>query len=862
MASYDDTSRIFALRKERKLDQARKLAEDLIHANNFDEKIIQAYAWTLIDICKRSILQENLKQAHADLRIIQNLSTNFFEPMAHCDEFAETLVKSIKRLKSSMDPNYEQIRRAIELSKNNNHDEAYTIFSQLYEKNALSSEHHESYGWTIYRYLNTHAKDLSSRDVRKLLIVYMDLRNERPSMLHSTILNFALKYSELDNNFKFISFLELWGVKYLTPKDYDDSVGRDGRKIPSLMSRISHVVSNYPTSDIVQFLQMLGSDHDQFHQLLQEKYFWKILNSNQEGNKELSLKLLDKYLEIFTEPKASAVHSKVLNLAERTMKEEDAYRFLQFFKGWNPINLRNEDWKEEIGNDGNAYKPLAIKCLKKTKDAIKSLSKEEVGDLQWLIDLYGVATRKFPDDDWNIRSKALLHLRAGQLDEARSIYMDLCTRMGEKYYIWQEFAECWDDNEIRIALLCKAISLEKNEDFIGKIRLALAKQLLTVGQLDAAAVELNLYVQHYTQMGWRIVPEIYNLQAQCGTSTSPRKDNEKLYTEYIHKAEDCAYADIPYSEVVLIDKWTNKEGKEMMTFSVGGTREFVIKKNRFPALRKARIGQVMKMKLLKEETVKKIPFVDYLHPSRIEVSVKYTPLLVTPSETSDWGCLPVGYGYVQHVNTEKKVYHIYTTDSTLVYERYDKQAFQAGNLVSFRQYSKKVKEENKTHIGCIQKCTGKEALDKFPSKIAAVDDVNDQKQLFHLVLGTNLITGILHFNETNLRPSVGDCIKIHYVVRKVTDKQNPNRQKKVLEIINAEATQEVNKEVIREISGHLELKYRDIHNDEADFAFVNNAYYVPKSILQKYSIQENCHIRGRAIYTGGDKWKVFEIERV
>ncbi len=38
------------------------------------------------------------------------------------------------------------------------------------------------------------------------------------------------------------------------------------------------------------------------------------------------------------------------------MKENEEWRFLNFFKNWNPENLRTEDWKE-TKKDENTYKP-------------------------------------------------------------------------------------------------------------------------------------------------------------------------------------------------------------------------------------------------------------------------------------------------------------------------------------------------------------------------------------------------------------------------------------------------------------------------------------------------------------------------
>ncbi len=855
------STRIYALRRDGHIDEARHMAEQIIRRGEADYDVWKAYAWTLIDTCKSCLDNGDTTAARSYVDYLVDLSARVFEPEVSIDEYAETLVRKIKSLSISVNPNAAKIQEARELSQNGQNDRAWEIMSGLSNNGSLPVAAHENYGWIIYKYLRDHYKNLSSEQVRGLLRDYMVLKNARPSALHSQVLNFALNYSREDANFKLLAFLRLWGPDNLRDKDYFDSMGTDGKMIQSLMSRIARSVVDYPSADINAFVSLLGNNQETFIEMLKEQFFWKIYHSTEGNVSETTWSLFEQYLDFYPESSSPKSDSKVLSLAERVMKDDNTYRFYNFFKRWNPAKLRQEDWQEEKGENGETYKPLAVKCLKKAKEALNSLSKEQAGDLQWLIELYGVAVSKFPDDDWNIRSKALLLLQAGQLEEAKTIYKELCLKMGEKYYIWQEFAECWNDNETKIALLCKAISLEKNEDFIGKIRLALAKQLVAVGKYESAAVEINLYRQHYTKMGWRISSDINSLLAQCGTTGNVGGSNADLYAEYIPKAEDCAYADIPYIEVVLVEKWTNDEGKELMAFTDGDSLEFVVNKKRFPALRKAHKGQVMKMKLYREETVRIIPPVSRILPQKKEVSVKYTPLIVLVSDTQDWGSLPMGYGYIQHVNTEKKVYHIFTADSTPVYEHYDHQNFNSGDFVTFRQYKKKVKEENKSFVCDIQKCAVEEALDKFKCRIVAVDDVNEGKRLFHFVLGPRLISGILHYDQTDLRPSVGDCIKIHYFVRRIEDKKNPGHQKKVVEVIKAETTDEVNSDIVKEISGYLELKYRDGYDyGEPDFAFVGD-YYVHKSVLRKYSITSDCHIRGRAIYAGDGKWKVFEIDQ-
>lgn len=238
--------------------------------------------------------------------------------------------------------------------------------------------------------------------------------------------------------------------------------------------------------------------------MLKNQFLWKLYRSTKGSVSSSIWDLFNQYLELFTDSPASLFDSKVLELAERIMKGSNAWRFYEFFKKWNPKKLRATDWEEVKDDNGEIYKPLAIKVLKRAKESIENLSDEQIGNIQWLINLYDIAIKKYPNDDWNIRSKALLYLRAGQQVEAKNIYKMLCQKMGEKYYIWSEFADCWQETDIKIALLCKAISLENNEDFIGKIRLELARQLIKSKKYENAIVEICLYKKHYTEMGWYI----------------------------------------------------------------------------------------------------------------------------------------------------------------------------------------------------------------------------------------------------------------------------------------------------------------------------------------------------------------------
>lgn len=165
------------------------------------------------------------------------------------------------------------------------------------------------------------------------------------------------------------------------------------------------------------------------------------------------------------------------------------------------------------------------------------------------------------------------------------------------------------------------------------------------------------------------------------------------------------------------------------------------------------------------------------------------------------------------------------------------------------------KNENKVVIANVEKVNKETALPNFNSGIVVVDDINIQKKLFHYTFGQGKIGGIVFFNDTDLRPEVGQCLKIFYCVTK--DRKGEKRPI----VLNVEETAEINTSAIKTIQGHLELKYKNgSWDDSPDFAFIGD-YYVHHSILCEYNITKDCYVTADVIYAGQGKWKVIKIHQ-
>ncbi|WP_435254702.1 tetratricopeptide repeat protein [Tenacibaculum sp. A30] len=851
-----DSKTVFELRNEakylsgveklNKLTSALNISRQLYLEDSSDEWTQKALAWVLIDLCKHYIAVNNLNQAGTYYRELNAIDFQGYE-----DEIIENQKKN---LRPKIDTNYSEIHKAEELSKNGKHQEALAICKNLISQNQLTELHHESYGWIIYRYIKAEKSNLSSVEVRTFLRDYMNLKNERPSMLHSMILNFALNYSKNHSDFKFYNFFLLWNPKNLRYEDLHDGTNQNGDNIPSLISRICKEFVNSNTElDIEEVLNNIGLDKETVIDFFRETIFWNIFNTHRENRFSDLWNLFEQYNNNYSKYGQSKWHSEILNLAERFMKENDDWRFLNFFKNWNPENLRTDDWKK-TKKDENTYKPLATKAIKKTFEILKTQTSEQ--DLSWLIKPYETAIKLFPDDEWLLREKALLHFKNNELELAIKIYKQLVLELANKHYVWQEFSDCIvSDNSLKIGMLSKALRLEKNEDFLGDIHLNLAKVMIDENLLENALVELEAYKKHREIKGWKLSSIFDELHKKASSVKQSLKDNRELYKKYIPFAENFAYADFDWTEVVLADNWKDKKGKERLTFTNGETIEFSIGKNRFEVLKHSKLGQIFKFKLHKQEIKKEIENNFSWLSNNIITEYKYIPLIVNKTEKQYWEILNDTFAVVDYINKEKNMIHVITTDNKEVFFPQIKSELQIGDFITAKSYIKKVKDENRTELRNIQKISKDSVLSKFQTEIAIVDGMNEQKQLFHFVISSKL-QGIVKYADTNLRPKEGDFIKLSYA-----SKMGKDRKLRV-KVLNIELTKEVNPNLRKDITGLLEVKYKNYNYDEEipDFAFIGD-YYVPKYLIEKHQIIDDCRVKATAIYAG-DKWKVTEIEEI
>lgn len=845
-----DTRTVFELRREGKIQEALDMALKLYQIDPFDTWTQSALAWPLIDLCKSSLAQNSLNQAQKYFN--QLIAINF-------TDVDDIISKQIIFLRPKIDINYAKIQDAENLSKNGNHKLALTNMKTMFANDELLEVHHEAFGWVIYRYIKAEENNIPSVEVRSLMRDYMNLKNEKTSLLHSIFLNFALHFSKEHSDFNLYNFFLLWDPKNLRREDLYES-HNDGKAYPSLISRIfREFIDKKSQLDINVLIEKVPSlSAVKILDLLRDPFYWKIYSADKENRKEEVWKLYDEYNTLFKGQIGSEIHSKVLNSAMFSMNENEEWRFLNFFENWNPENFIESDWKE-IKKEDKVYKPTAIKALKKTFELIKAGG--NFNNLELLINAFKTAISKFPKDIWIKREYAILLAKNHNSEEAIQIYKTLILELGDQAYMWHEFSQFLEGRnlDLTVGMLSKAIRLQNDESFLGDIRLDLADNLIKLNNIEEANIELNIYEKNRGLKGWKLSEKYHLLHSLVKDYSTEKLDNSKLYNEKIKLAEDFAYQDIKWTELVLTEKWKNDKNKEKLNFTNGNLINLSVSTNRFGILRNAQIGEIIKFKLHNKlvEDKTKINHFKY----------DYIPLIAEKSDNAKWSILEDVIAIVDYINVERKIIHAISSDNKEMFFPEGNLTLVIGDFIKAKKFQKKIKEEIRVELRDVRKCQKKDVIENFTKYLAVVDSINNERQLFHYVVN-NRVEGIVRFNETQISPSVGDFIQLR-LVHKLDKKRNKISYK----YIEIEKTEETSSTLRKEISGLLKLKYRkygssmdweDLEYEDQidltpDFGFIED-YYVPKEIIEHSDIDQNCNVDANVVFNG-EKWKVYELKK-
>ena len=351
-------------------------------------------------------------------------------------------------------------------------------------------------------------------------------------------------------------------------------------------------------------------------------------NENKLSSTEIR-KALSFYLA-FASCKPSNLHSCIMVQAVNLEKKhENDFRFIEFCLMWKLESLREEDYISAKGTTENG-KSIEFQSL--AENVATRLYKEmklrhTVEFVNELFPFFLSIKEKCPENRFIGMYIAQLYYWLNDIDKAIAEYKKIL-RTTPDWFIWKHLGDICEDADVKISMYCKAMTMMGKDEYIGELRLNLAKLLLESNK-EQAAYEIEQYMKTYKEHGWKILGDVYLLQSKV-QGVAPSTQARLFYRNNTEKAENFAYSDIPVEKLTYNGIVTNHAGKEKASL-VNKQKKIFVRTSLSPQLRNAHVGDVF---LVRVYEYQKRTIALTIHPTeKKNVQSKSTPSASQGKET-------------------------------------------------------------------------------------------------------------------------------------------------------------------------------------------------------------------------------------
>lgn len=219
--------------------------------------------------------------------------------------------------------------------------------------------------------------------------------------------------------------------------------------------------------------------------------------------------LLDKCMKLSLEPVDQyCPRAALLGLALRIGTSWD--RMDDFLAWWDLSLLQPEDYQPSRSKDGKktfmalaerVYILRSKRCLHTYVD--ESQVREVIYELEEVLISY-------PQYSYLLWYLAKLRMSIGEANQARKALMPFLLKNPREFWVWQLLAETWldTDPDKSLAAYCQAITCQRDDAFLVRLREGLVALLVRMGNLPEARHELDLLVSTRQTRGWRLPPRV------------------------------------------------------------------------------------------------------------------------------------------------------------------------------------------------------------------------------------------------------------------------------------------------------------------------------------------------------------------
>jgi len=242
------TKEVFQLRREGRLQEALQLARQLYAENPADPWNNKALFWSLYSVWKDCGQPAQKRYVAEEIFALQ---------MPADDQMAQHALDAVRR---AHDPAAPVIAKARELSQAGNHEQAAATLESFLHQHPDNSAVQTSLAWEIWWQLNGLLKEEKPpvRDIGNLVRRYARCGAvERPSIIHSRMLEIVARAGCAKAFPKFCAFLDWWGATAnIRTEDLTGQAKDDGHEFRSVVQHavaaIGKTIEDEPDEDHAQ----------------------------------------------------------------------------------------------------------------------------------------------------------------------------------------------------------------------------------------------------------------------------------------------------------------------------------------------------------------------------------------------------------------------------------------------------------------------------------------------------------------------------------------------------------------------------------------------------------------------------------
>lgn len=275
----------------------------------------------------------------------------------------------------------------------------------------------------------------------------------------------------------------------------------------------------------------------------------------------LARRNLNIYMKLSVD-RPSPLHSCMLKIASQ-LASSNHLDLLAFVGLWGLENLRPDDYDRFTTTDGKTLPALAEKVVQRAaKDAAAAGNPRAITALMPHLE---AMMARYPDNVWFRHNLVKLLASLGRQDEAREQAILFAREKSQEFWAWDLLGDLQVDPNLRVACYCKGLLCPSEEDFVGRLRLKLARELSTQGYPAEARGEIETVLTHCVKSGYRVPREAEMLMAApwyMGATAAP--PSKKFYIRFAGRAEEILFEDIDWIDACVGDSFTI-EGEKQKT---------------------------------------------------------------------------------------------------------------------------------------------------------------------------------------------------------------------------------------------------------------------------------------------------------